>query len=325
MTLVKICGLTNKEDAEAAMKAGADFLGLIFVEKSKRYVDMDTARSIAQHVHSLSRTHASQTANHTSNWVRPPYTHPSIPANCTTATTTWFQATANQLLHYRHQFPRPLLVGVFQNQSVSFIHQCILHVPLDAVQLHGQEPVDYFSESPVSVPILRCIGVTKETTVHELRHTIHQYVGQVDLILLDTQLSSTNTNTIHTSTTTTNTNTSNTDITNTTNTNSTNTNTTTTNSTIINGGTGQMFNHQLVRSLHPLPLMIAGGLNPTTLPSVLLECSTNTNTNSVGVDVASGVEVPGNARKKDAVLMVDFVNRVRAFDRDVHGMNHHLE
>ncbi len=49
MIRVKICGLTNTNDALAAQQAHADFLGFIFSE-SARQITLDRASSIVQHI-----------------------------------------------------------------------------------------------------------------------------------------------------------------------------------------------------------------------------------------------------------------------------------
>ena len=46
MVRVKICGITNREDAEASVAAGADALGFIFVPGTPRCLSPETARAI---------------------------------------------------------------------------------------------------------------------------------------------------------------------------------------------------------------------------------------------------------------------------------------
>jgi phosphoribosylanthranilate isomerase len=50
MVQVKICGITNEEDAAAAVEAGADALGFNFYRKSPRYVTAAEARRIVEKV-----------------------------------------------------------------------------------------------------------------------------------------------------------------------------------------------------------------------------------------------------------------------------------
>jgi phosphoribosylanthranilate isomerase len=48
MTKIKICGITNEADALFCAKAGADFLGFIFVPSSPRHIEPEKAGEIAK-------------------------------------------------------------------------------------------------------------------------------------------------------------------------------------------------------------------------------------------------------------------------------------
>lgn len=54
MTKVKICGITNIDDAYAAAGSGADLIGFIFYPPSPRYVEPDLASEIVRTVRSFS-------------------------------------------------------------------------------------------------------------------------------------------------------------------------------------------------------------------------------------------------------------------------------
>jgi phosphoribosylanthranilate isomerase len=54
----KICGITNVEDARAALEAGADMLGFNFYRRSQRFIEPNAARIIIETVRSKTSAHA---------------------------------------------------------------------------------------------------------------------------------------------------------------------------------------------------------------------------------------------------------------------------
>ncbi|KZF19659.1 anthranilate synthase component 2 [Xylona heveae TC161] len=131
--LVKICGTRTPEAAEAAVQAGADLIGMILVKGRKRSVSNDAAIRISQVVHQTPRPNAKPT-------LQPE-------ANASAATEFFSHASSTFLSHPR----RALLVGVFQNQPLSYILEQQKILDLDIVQLHGSEPVEWAALIPVPV------------------------------------------------------------------------------------------------------------------------------------------------------------------------------
>jgi len=132
--LVKICGTRTPEAAGAALKAGADLIGIILVEGRKRCVSADNAIRISEIVHT------------------PRGSRGSIEQNSPRETNEYFEHTKSFFRRSR----RALLVGVFQNQPLAYILAQQILLELDVVQLHGSEPMEWASLIPV--PVIRRFG-----------------------------------------------------------------------------------------------------------------------------------------------------------------------
>jgi phosphoribosylanthranilate isomerase len=50
MTWIKICGITNAEDAQTAVDAGADAIGFVFFPKSPRHTNAETVKAITSQI-----------------------------------------------------------------------------------------------------------------------------------------------------------------------------------------------------------------------------------------------------------------------------------
>jgi phosphoribosylanthranilate isomerase len=131
------------EDAIAAARAGADLVGMIFVEGVRRQISVDDGASIATALRQ-SMLLPDDTA-----------TEPLPPAKAPGAA-GWFQRWSAEI-ERRLAVRRPLLVGVFANQSLDFINETVEACDLDLVQFSGDEP--YELALGVIRPVLKTVKI----------------------------------------------------------------------------------------------------------------------------------------------------------------------
>lgn len=134
--LVKVCGTRTVDAARAAMEAGADLIGIILVKGRSRSVTEEVAIEISRAVHEDRQPGLQDDSENMTEWSK--------------SALDFFQYHAKIL---RFTLPRPLLVGVFQNQPLSYVLDQVRLLKLDVVQLHGSEPVEWACLIPV--PVLR--------------------------------------------------------------------------------------------------------------------------------------------------------------------------
>ncbi|KAL1918239.1 uncharacterized protein VTP21DRAFT_3505 [Calcarisporiella thermophila] len=160
--LVKICGINTIEHAIEAARAGADFIGLIFAPKSRRRVTLESAAEIVKVVRSLSHGTKDETTVNACE------------------SQDWFDIHASHLTHR----PKPLFVGVFQDQPLGEIVQVVSTLGLDLVQLHGNESSDVARYLPC--PCIKAFHVDADSFSANLVPSITQ-PGYHHVSLLDTK------------------------------------------------------------------------------------------------------------------------------------------
>lgn len=141
--LVKICGTRTVEAAKVAIESGADMIGVILVEGSRRTVSLETAKAISDTVRSTPKGGVSE----------PPFPQPASARSAE----DWFHHSRKSLISHP---TRALLVGVFRNQPFSTVLAAQQQLSLDIVQLHGSEPLEWAHLLPV--PVIRRFSAEEE-------------------------------------------------------------------------------------------------------------------------------------------------------------------
>ena len=173
--LVKVCGITNADDALVACRAGANLIGVIFANKSSRKVTAEQARQVVQAVREFGE-------RRTAVRIQPPNAPNAAPLPHLVASTAALMEAAR---------PSPMVVGVFQNHDLAFVRDMVQQCGLDLVQLHGSEGMA--AASQCGVPAIRVVDVavdaeTGETSSGVVETLLESITTDPVAILLDTAI-----------------------------------------------------------------------------------------------------------------------------------------
>jgi phosphoribosylanthranilate isomerase len=152
-THVKICGLTNLDDAVCAVEVGADLLGFNFYPKSPRYITPDHAQAI---VAALRSTYP---ANSDKNGDKNGDKNDGSKKN------------SGKDARYM-----PVTVGIFVNLPVHQVAEVLAAADFDYAQLHGDE-------TPAALAALhgRAFKAIRPTTIDQAEEQAAQFVALPEL------------------------------------------------------------------------------------------------------------------------------------------------
>lgn len=249
--IIKVCGITNPDDALVACKYGANLIGVIFAPKSKRCVSIEQAKAVVDTVRTFGERNDRL----------------SFPAFAMeTQNVSPLQSLVRKARALEEIARRPLVVGVFQNQSEEFIQEMVEVCGLDIVQLHGKEGMEAANVAKCGVPAIRVVDIETNadgtgTAPGAVDKLLNDITTDPLAILLDTSIKGSK----------------------------------------EGGGTGVTFDWGVAEELqnNGLPVIIAGGLKPINVKNAVM------GTRPWGIDVSSGVEAsPGKKDHADVEAFV---------------------
>ncbi|MFL2795869.1 MAG: phosphoribosylanthranilate isomerase [Paracoccaceae bacterium] len=127
---VKICGIKNTADMDASIKYGTHYAGLMFFEKSPRFVDLNRAKKLS--------------------------------------------------LHAGNKIKK---VAVTVNLTNQILDEIVKKVPLDFIQLHGEETPERVHEIKIryKLPVIKAIGISDVSDLN----LISLFKDVADQLLID--------------------------------------------------------------------------------------------------------------------------------------------
>ena len=128
---VKICGITRPEDAEAALSAGADAIGIVFYPKSSRYVaDLGLAREIAQSAGPFVSVVA----------LVVDVSADCVETLCRTVPLNMLQFHGDESVSFCEQFERPYIKALRMQEGVDAAHEASRYTNASGILLDAYKP-----------------------------------------------------------------------------------------------------------------------------------------------------------------------------------------